>query len=198
MSKAIELAKQEAASEQTNADKAIVMLQTMEITTGDDNEFAAEILRDIKAKHKALEGKRTSITKPMNAALREVNNLFRPVKERLEEGERILKGKIAKYLEAQEAENVALLSSVGISETPEEATAALATIEDVKAPKGVSVRYKWRAEVFSPDIVPDELRMPDLQKIQAYTEIAVRDHGEPTPIPGVRFVKEAIVTSRSS
>lgn len=166
------------------------------IDNTEDNEFAAEMLQDVKQRHKALEAQRKTITKPLTAAKKAVDDLFRTPRGLLERAEVLLKGKIAVYVDTSEA-NTAALKEAANAETVEQAAAALSTIEHIEAPAGVSVRYKYRAIVFSPDIVPDEFRIPDEVAIQRYTDEAVKIHGEPTPIPGVRFDKEPIVTSRA-
>lgn len=176
----------------------IAELEHWTIESDDDNEFAAEMLRDVKARHKALEAKRKTITKPLAQAKKAVDDLFRKPRTLLESAEYILKGKIAGYLETQAKANDAAVEAVANAESAEDATAALANLKpEPTAPAGVNVRHKWRAIVFSPGIVPDEFRMPDEDKIQAYTDNAVRERGEPMPIPGVRFEKVSIVTSRA-
>lgn len=172
-------------------------LEFWAIESAADNEIAAEFLRDVKARHKALETQRKTITKPLNAATKAVNDLFRAPRSMLEQAEQILKGKIAGYLEAQEQANVEALEAAAEASTPDEAATALATIEQADAPAGVSVRHKYRAIVFNPGIVPDQFRMPDEAAIQNFTDAAVKLNGKPTPIPGVRFEKVPIVTSRS-
>lgn len=63
---------------------------------------AGNELSYIKALQKKLEDKRTSITKPLNDALRAVNDLFRPAKTWLEEAETLRKRAILGYREEQE------------------------------------------------------------------------------------------------
>jgi hypothetical protein len=53
------------------------MADTFVIQTQEDYEMCGEELRGVKGKITALEGKRTAITGPMNAALKAVNDLFR-------------------------------------------------------------------------------------------------------------------------
>lgn len=180
----------------TMARAEIEALDGWTIDTAEESDMAAVHVQTAITRKKALEKTRKTITVPMNAALKATNDLFRPPREALEKIEGLLKSKIADYIEAIEKKNDAALSTVASAETAEGATAALATVAVVDAPAGVTVRHKWRAEVFRADIVPDEFHTPDLDKIQAYTNGAVKMHGAPTPIPGVRFEKIPIVTSR--
>lgn len=190
-------AKQFAATALATINAELEALDGWTIESAEDSEFAGEMLRDVKARHKALEVKRKTITKPLNAATKAVNDLFRAPRETLERAEGILKHKIAGYVEARALANNAAVDAASAAETPEQAATALANMQpDASPPAGVSVRYKWRAEVFSPGIVPDDFRIPDEAAIQAYTDEAVKLHGEPTQIPGVRFHKDPIVSSR--
>ena len=166
------------------------------IRTPDESEFAAEMLQDVKARHKALEAERKKITGPLNAATKAVNDLFRKPRTLLERAERTLKDKIKWFLEKQASENAAAFKAAAEADTADEAREVLATIDQTLAPKGVSINHTWKAVVFSPGIVPDDFRMPDCEKIQAYTNEAVKRTGEPIPIPGVKFEKVSVVTSR--
>jgi hypothetical protein len=193
---------QEQAEQATTTALATVSAELAElegwtIESDEHNELAAEMLRDVKARHKGLEAKRKGITVPMNTALKGVNDLFRKPLALLKSAEHVLKGKIADYLEEQERANAAALAAAAAADTPEQATEALATVESAAAPAGVNVRYRYQAIVRSADLVPDQFRMPDEEKIQAHTDESVKAHGFPTPIPGVEFVKTPIVTSRA-
>jgi hypothetical protein len=65
-------------------------------------EMAAEDLRNIKALAKEVEEKRTSITGPLNKAVKAVNDLFRAPAEYLEAAEGSLKKAILTYTTEQE------------------------------------------------------------------------------------------------
>ena len=164
----------------------------------DDNDFAASMLRDVKARHKALETKRKAITVPINRALKEINSLFRPPRERLEDAEKILKGKIAGYLEAVEAKNAAALEAAAAAETLDEATNAIALVTDAEAPKGVSVRYVYRPIVVDEGALDRRFLSPDPAKIKAWAKEHADADGKPLAIDGVKFERDAIVTSRSA
>lgn len=191
----IALARREVES-QTELHDSLQFIEAFTIINQEDQEFAAQVLREVKEKYTELEKKRTSITKPMNVALREVNNLFRPIKEALERGEKLLKRKIADYQLEQEQRNTAALQAAAAAAEPEEAQEALAEVEVVESPKGVNVRYVWRAKIVNEDLLPREYLTPDVRKIEAHA----RDAGdaEPFAIPGVLFEKSPIVSSRAT
>ncbi len=76
--------------------------QEYEIRTPEHAEDAGATLREIKGLGKELEEKRTSITKPINLALREINALFKPAKDWLGDAEQVIKAKILSYQSEQD------------------------------------------------------------------------------------------------
>lgn len=188
MNNEVALAKQETEN-QKEIHEGLALVENFEIRSEEDQSFAAEILREIKVKHEEVEKKRTSITKPLNQALREVNNLFRPLKQALEKSEKLLKYKIAEYQQEQEKENARRLIEAAQSDSPEEAQEALSSIQSTTSPKGVNVRYKWKAKIVDESKIPRKYLVPDVSLIEA---------DAPNKIPGVEFVKMPIVTARKS
>jgi len=65
-------------------------------------ELASDELKNIKALQKTVEEKRTSITGPLNQALKAVNDLFRAPKEYLEQAEQACKRSMIAYTTEQE------------------------------------------------------------------------------------------------
>jgi predicted phage tail protein len=65
-------------------------------------EAAGEDLRQVKALQKQVEEKRTSITGPLNAAVKAINELFRAPKDYLDQAEKKLKGTMLAYASEQE------------------------------------------------------------------------------------------------
>jgi len=167
------------------------------INSAQKNDFAAAMLRDVKTRTRQLEKKRKTITTPLNQALREVNALFRAPRERLELAEKLLKTKIAGYLETVQADNNAALEAAATAETIEDAETAIAKVQDTKAPAGVSVRYTYRPIVEDETKIDRQFLAPDMQKITAWAKKHRGKDGEPLPIAGVVFEKKPIVTSRA-
>lgn len=85
-----------------SAGAALRMADSFVITTQDDFELCADELRNVKTKINLLEGKRTAITGPMNAALKAVNDLFRGPMDMLKRAETTFKGSMLTFSEAQE------------------------------------------------------------------------------------------------
>lgn len=192
---------QEQATKTTTAALATVRaeldaLDGWTIDNEDDNTLAAEALRDVKRRHKALEAERKKIAGPLLEAKRAVDALFKPPREALEQAERLIKGKIAGYLEAVAERNAEAVETASTAESLDEASAALATIEHAEAPKGVNVRHVWRPVVIAEDLLDRRFLSPDPAKIKAWAKEHVDADGKPLAIPGVRFDREAIVSSR--
>lgn len=186
-------ARQAANAELATAQHWLQLLQNFVITTDEEQEQVASMLRDVKARYKEIENRRTEITQPLNQALRAINNLFRPPRERFQELEKSLKQKIATYLETKQAANVAALTAASQASTSTQAQQALSVVAPIEAPRGVNVRYVWRFELSDEAAVPREFCSPDARKIQEYLSTL---QGEPA-IPGIVFHREPIVTSRS-
>lgn len=183
------LAQREAQAQAAKATEWLSLLRSFVIQNDDQQEQIGGVLRDVKARYKEIEDKRTEITKPLNQALRAVNDLFRPPKQRFEELEKLLKGKITAYLEAKNRANEERLRQVAAAQTPAMAQLGLATVSPVAPPTGVSVRHVWRFEITDPDLVPREYCSPDAKKIGVVDPTA-------TTIPGVRFFQEPVVSAR--
>lgn len=84
------------------AQAALTFIQSFEIANGEDYGLAAEELQAIKGRSKKLEEQRTSITGPINAALKAVNDLFRGPAQLLAQGEQLLKSKLLAYDQEQQ------------------------------------------------------------------------------------------------
>lgn len=195
MTDAITLARRETESPETLAIlSGPEEIRSFEITCDEDQEVAADVLRDVKARYKAVEERRKSITQPLNTALREVNKLFKPLTTALLESERMLKGKIADYQREKIERNTRRLEEAAQAETWTEAQEALAETETHTSPKGVNVRHVWKPRVVDPTKVPRQYLMVDVGKLEALAKGA---KSEPAAIPGVRWEQKDIVTSRA-
>ena len=78
------------------------MAQTFTIESEEDKALAAEELRAVKAKFKTLDEKRDSIVRPINAAVKAINDLFRTPLAALTSAETVLKIGILGFDAAQE------------------------------------------------------------------------------------------------
>jgi hypothetical protein len=187
----------------------VLRAENFAVTTAEQYEDAAEELKRIKAAQKRLETLRTSITQPLNASLRAINDFFRTPKARLDNAERCIKTALAKYsaeqerrrreeqarLEAQarkERERLdrraAKAAAAGrvekAAEIEERAAAVVAPIVQTAAPKvtGITQRTVWDFEITDANAVPREYLMIDESKIRKVVGALKGD----TVIAGVR------------
>lgn len=84
------------------AQRALANADDFTVDSDDMLEAAADDLRKIKGLQKQVEDTRTSITGPMNQALKAINDLFRPPAEYLKQAEGRLKGAMLAYTTEQE------------------------------------------------------------------------------------------------
>jgi colicin import membrane protein len=85
-----------------NAQQALANAKDYVIDSPTMMELASDDLRHIKALQKEVEEKRTSITGPLNQAVKAVNDLFRAPKEFLDTAEATLKRAMVTYTSEQE------------------------------------------------------------------------------------------------
>lgn len=171
-------------------EESIARMEAITITNDEEEEFFGALLREIKSHWHNLEEQRTSITGPMNRALRAVNDLFRPVSKALETEEVILKRKLAAYADAKARAYQASVQVVADASTPEAALTAMAQVAPpTSGPEGISIRKVWKFEVVDPNLVPREYCSPDADKISAALSSGVQ-------IPGVRIYEDSIVSAR--
>lgn len=180
---------EQAAREATSvADEWLEVARVTEIETVEEYNGAGDLLKQVKARYRQIEARRKEITKPLNDALASVNDLFRQPREKLLELEALLKGKIAGYAAAKANANSSAIEAARAASTPEEASVELAKIQFADTPKNIGIRPTWKFEVTDPELVPREFCSPDLKKIAAVPAM--------TPIAGVRWFQESVVTVR--
>jgi len=71
---------------------------------------AYDILKEVRAQEKLIEGKRTSITGPLNQSLRETNSMFKTLSAPLKEAGKIINDKILEFKLAQEKKAAAKMA----------------------------------------------------------------------------------------
>lgn len=176
--------------------EAAARVEHFQITCDAEQEFAAQLLREVKAEWDAVEEKRKKITKPLDEAKRETQAVFKPVLEALKAIENAFKAKIAGYMQAKQQVNVAALQAAAAAPTAMAAAQSMDAYAPVQAPQGVSVRQVWKFEVTDPDLVPRHLCSPDMKKIAEELGKKTDKYGQPDVIPGVRVFQESVVTAR--
>lgn len=167
------------------AESTAAQLVGFVINNAETLELAGAMLREGKAKSKALEKQRTDITGPMLAAKKGVDGLFKPTIERLAKVEHLLKQAVNTYAAELQTAKVAAL-------TAGDHATAIAT-PDVELPQGFSQRTLWRFRVTDPAAVPRLYLCVDAAAIQAH----VNEHKGATKIPGVEVYSETSAAVRA-
>lgn len=189
------------AREASAAPRIRQQVQAIVVTDQDSMQFADGMAKQLLQLRDKLEAERKSATGPLLDVKRRIDGWFKPVTDLLEASARDLKNKISTYLIEQKREQDRLFqlaaaahtaATHGVSGAQEVMTQALAATSAVvtEAPQGTSVREVWTAEIFNPAIVPCSYHMVDEARIHREAR-ATPTNEEPTPIPGVRFVKRA-------
>lgn len=172
-------------------------LDTFTIATDEDSAFAADMIREVKAKHKELDERRKEVTGPLNTTIRTINSWFKPALDALESAEKKLKSKVALYMQDCEARAREAIAAAAAAENAQEATLALAAAPPPAAmPQGVSMRKVWKYRIVDESAVPARFCSPDPAKIDAELRGRVRDEGTAPEIPGVEFYQESSMTVR--
>jgi colicin import membrane protein len=83
------------------AQRALANAKDFTVDSQELLDAAGDDLRAVKTLAAQVEEQRTSITVPLNTALKAVNDLFRPAKTYLDEAERVLKGAMVTYTDEQ-------------------------------------------------------------------------------------------------
>lgn len=76
---------------------------TSSITNATEQKSAASVLSSVKANSKELKAKKEAITKPLNAALKEIRAQFKPAEDRIASIEQAIKSAMLQYHEAEDA-----------------------------------------------------------------------------------------------
>jgi len=166
---------------------------------------AADILKAVKDAGKVVKAEKEKITKPLNDALKNARDLFRPIEDDLKTGERIIKDKMVDYeaeIEAKRAEEAARLERRVEKGTMRVDTAMrkmddLETVDQtVKGVKGsVTYREVRKVKVVDPTKIPLKYLM-DERVIAAIETVVRTDVLNGTKVDGVEIKIEKVVASR--
>lgn len=164
------------------AESLLQVLDGWTITTTEDEGKASALLTSAHARWKELDALRKKVAKPAFDAQKTINDHFRPAltawKKAKSEAQRVL----AEAVERREAANQARVESAAVGNA-----AALAQIEEVAPPSGVSYREEVDIKIIDFDAIPREYLTVDW----SHLKILVKE-GKPAP-PGVEFRRKAKV-----
>jgi len=167
------------------------------VANDDDATFAADLIREVKSKHRQLDDRRKEVTGPLNQTVKTINGWFKPALEALETAERKLKAKVAGFVQERERQTREALAAVAAAADANEATKALAEAQTPAfLPQGMSARMVWRWRVADANAVPRSFCSPDAQRIENELRGALKDGNSPPTIAGIEFFQETQMAVR--
>ncbi len=175
--------------------KAIITAQQLTIKTKEELEGATITLSKIKAVGKLIQQKKEGITKPLNEALKNARDLFRPLEESWTEAEKIVKQKMVAFQVAEEAKVVKkeekIADKVDTGEmTFEQAAIKIEKIEKPETQVGnTTFKTIKKFEVINISELPIEYHLPNEVKIREEMNNGIQ-------LKGVKYWEEKIVSSR--
>jgi len=206
-----------------SAQSAVILAKGFKIVERSGFTIAAERLRSIKAVQKQLEEKRTSVTGPLNEALRSINGWFKSPMQYLADAELIYKREMATFsaeeeriarVEAAKAAEKARLeqeelqrraakaAEAGKAEKAAELEARAADVVPEKPAfvpakaKGIGISERWTFHVVDPAKVPREFLVVDEAKIGQLVR-AMKGGAQALLGEGVRVYRDDVVRAGS-
>jgi len=176
------------------------------VTTDEEQKNAEDLLIHARQALREIESKRKDLLQPVNETRDRINNLFRPLTDRLNMGIHIVNEALQKYhsKQAREAEELRMIAlaeqAAKIAEAKEtgEVVEIPPAEEVVEAPRktsqahlgSVTYREDFEVTIVNPLLVPRELCDPNISRIRARVKSGV------TEIPGVLITKKYITVAR--
>jgi hypothetical protein len=174
----------------------------VEITVTDDESLAAanECLRLVVVEKDGLEAVRKAGPGALDSIVRALNAKFKPLRDVLEGAEANLKRAIGAYTLRQrqiqiEAQQIAAQAHAQGAHDVARGALAVASTAITEAPTGTGVREVWAVKRIAADLLPREWLIPNEAAIAKHARDTPADR-DPTPIPGVIFERQPIVTVR--
>jgi hypothetical protein len=168
------------------------LAETLTCETQEQQEWWATALEYFHAQWMEFDAERKELVGPVLKAQREVNETFKPAMDSLASAKDTCKKKLAEYLRAREEARSAALAAVASAadtQNPYAIAEAVAALPDETA-----TSWRWVPEVVDESLIPRSFMIVDLGLLRNYAKPF--GDAEPTPVPGVKFVKEAVVRAR--
>lgn len=184
-----------------------VVNRANDLTVSNQQEFeeAANILTDMKSVLKEAEKDRTSITKPLNDALKKINEKYKPMSNAIKDAEKIVKKKLADYQaevqkELDRKEEKLRKDMVAGNVSPEQAVEQMENQESIGTShdtKRGSVQFKKVKKVRITDMAKVPVKyFNDPKVIEALTSVVRQDALDGVEIAGVEVYEESQVAAR--
>lgn len=166
----------ELATLKTQVTKLEDQVNTLSVTSPDEYKSAIDIVSKLKETGSTIKNKKESITKPLNEALKNARDLFRPIEDQFKQAEMIIKGKMLDY--KRKVDEEARKKEEQIAKRVEKGTLKLETAErkidevqridqTTKSDIGeVQVRKVKKVRITDETKIPREYLVPDMVKIR--------------------------------
>lgn len=161
-------------------------------------DIAAAIVKDVKLRWKEIEAKRKEITKPLQAALKSVQALFKEPLDYYASVEGLLKEKIVDAQTRARAAQDAAMQAVQQAHQAgnwQQTSLAMELVQgaDITTPAGIQARSSWDFEVVDAAQVPSQFWQINTAALGAF----VRETKGTVAIPGVRVFEVQSVAVRA-
>ena len=177
-------------AERTVVEQRLAYLQTYPLDSQERVDLFGKLLTAVRVEKDKLEVQRTDITKPLNAAKRAVDALYKPMMDLYSAMDKTIVDRLGPFLKAAQAAQDVALKAVGQG-AADAATLAVAH-GTVAVPEGLSEMdtYEVRLTGKLAD-VPVEFHMLDESLTIAYVKHKVKTTGKVPEIPGVEILTKA-------
>lgn len=182
----------------TGALRAVEQLVVKDLSSAQE---AADWLGDIQSELKAIKDMKDSALRPMRESEKQIRDWFRPIEEALTQAVEAVKAKIGEYALANKQLQREAFERAADKHEQGDHIAARAEIRVAnthagnRKPSGASTREVWEAEIIDASAVTRDWCIPDEKRIADLARATPADT-EPVQIPGVRYVRKAIVVGR--
>lgn len=153
-------------------------------------EKAKEMLAFIKTIRKSVDEKKDTVVKPLNEALKNFRNLFKPIETKLDTVEDFVKGEVFKYnqklLAEQKKREDEARAKIEAGASIEEASKKVENINN-KIDQ-IRTRKVAKLKITNESLIPREYLIPDTNKI-------VGDLKSGVPVAGCEIVYEEIMVN---
>lgn len=164
---------------------------SFEITDQEGKEMAIQVISEIKSRAKLLDAAEKEFTRPLLGVIERLRDVFRPAKKLAAQGEAAWKEKVIssdrKRMAAQADAARVVEAALAVGNT-QAAIVAHAQIKPIEAVVGASVRKSWKVKRVALDLLPEQYKTYDLEKIEAAKKAQLAASPDEAPvIPGVVF-----------
>jgi len=183
----------------TQSTKALNASNEITIKTQEDMVKATDVLSKIKTVGKLIKERKEAITRPMMESLNSVRDLFKPIESNHAEAERIIKGKMLAYQNAEEekAQEAKDKLAARVEKGTMKAETAVAKMESIQTPEtttkgkvgAVSFRIVKKYRVVDETKIPREFLVPDMGKITEALKAGME-------VAGAEVYEEKVISSR--